>query len=360
MFVFGVFLARSLLSLKPTMARLGERVSDGFETLVRIFDSLDLEFAEKILSRGYRPKGSVGRPHRNLLGMFKVELVKRLEGVESYRELHRLLQTDEALRSLCEIKDCERPYGRSTLMRFREKIGPKRLQRIMACLVKQLDQKGVLDCETVALDATFIEAYSRRDPEDSRRGYSDSDARLRKQGRNVTLGYGVHLAVDAGSEMPLAAIVEPANVNEKKIAASLLRKVLRGKRRAGSVVADSQYSSKAFRDEARRMGAEPVIPYPRNQMKGERVLRVDKRFRSHGPWRLKRVYRKRSAVERTVSRLKTYFGLCRLRTRGLRNVLSHVVLCLIAMLMTALSLTKNGFADKMRSPTFWSYLTCSK
>lgn len=41
----------------------------------------------------------------------------------------------------------------------------------------------------------------------------------------MILGYGVHLAVDAGSEMPLAAIVEPANVNKKKIAFPLLGKV---------------------------------------------------------------------------------------------------------------------------------------
>jgi transposase len=176
----------------------------------------------------------------------------------------------------------------------------------------------------------------------------------------VTLGYGVHLAVDAGSEMPLTVVVESANVNEKKISTKLLRKALRRKRGVKSVVADSQYSSEAFRVEAGRCGVEAVIPYPRNQMKGKRVLRVDRRFRSHGPWRLKRLYRERSAVERTVSRLKTYFGLCQLRTRGLRNVLSHVLLCLLAMLMTALSLIKNGFPGKMRSPTFWSYITCSK
>jgi len=40
----------------------------------------------------------------------------------------------------------------------------------------------------------------------------------------VTLGYGVHLAVDTGSEMPLGVVVEPANVNEKKAAPTLLKK----------------------------------------------------------------------------------------------------------------------------------------
>ena len=59
------------------------------------------------------------------------------------------------------------------------------------------------------------------------------------QGRNVTLGYGVHLATDANSEMPLTTIVEPANVNEKKIATRLLRDARKHRCRVRSVVADS-------------------------------------------------------------------------------------------------------------------------
>jgi len=328
-------------------------VSGGFEALARIFESLDLEFVERVLSECYRPEGSVGRPHRSLLGMFKAELAKRLGGVERYRELDRLLQTDDVLRDLCEIKHWEKPYGRSTLAEFRQRVGPEKLERIMAHLIKQLDRAGVLNGETLALDATFIQAHSRRDPEDPSCGFSDIDARLRKQGRSVTLGYGVHLAVDAASEMPRAVLVEPANVNEKKAAPRLLRKALKhNRRRWKSLVADSQYSSEAFRDEAGSAGLEPVIPYPRNQMKGKPVLRVDRKFRSHGPTRLKRLYKRRSAVERASSRLKDHFGLRQLRTRRLRNAFTHVLLCLIAMLMNALSAIKHGFPEKMRSPTF--------
>jgi hypothetical protein len=66
----------------------------------------------------------------------------------------------------------------------------------------------------------------------------------------------------------------------------------------------------ALRDKARRMGAGPVMPYPRNQMKRRQILRVDKRFRSHGPRRLKCLYGRWLSVERTVSLLKIYFGLC--------------------------------------------------
>jgi hypothetical protein len=229
----------------------------------------------------------------------------------------------------------------------------------MAHAVKQLDRMKVLDARTVALDATFIKAYSRRDPNDSRHGLSDSEAGLRKQGGNVTLGYGVHLAVDTSSEMPMAAIVEPANVNEKKAAPTLLKKTIRRrrKRRTSHVVADSQYSSQAVREEVKRLRAKPVIPYPKNQAKGKRVLRIDRKFRSHGPITLRRLYRKRSAVERVVSRLKTHFGLRQLRTRGLRNVLSHVLLCIIALLANALSAIKQGLPHRMRSLIHFTKLT---
>ena len=163
----------------------------------------------------------MGRHPRSLLGQFKTELFKRVARIENYDELYRLIENDKDLRTLCDIKEGEKPYPPSTLSRFRKRIGPEAFQQIMTHCVKQLDRMNVLDARTVALDATFIEAYSRRDPKNSRRGLSDIEAGLRKQEGNVTLGYGVHLAADTKSEMPLAAVVESANVNEKKAAPTL-------------------------------------------------------------------------------------------------------------------------------------------
>jgi len=304
--------------------------------------------------------GSLGGRHpRSLLGQFKAELLKRVARIEGYDELYRLTENDWNLRLLCDMKEGEKPYHPSILSRFRKRIGSDALEEIMARCLKQLDQLGVLDRKTVALDAAFIKAYSRRDPNDTRRGFSDIEARLRKQGGNVTLGYGVHLAVDTKSEMPLGVVVEPANVNEKKAGPTVLKKTVRRrrKRRVRHVVADSQYSSEAFREEVKRLHAKPVIPYPRNQAKGKRVLRVDRKFRTHGPITLRRIYRKRSSVERVVSRLKTYFGLRQLRTRGLRNVLSHVLFCFIALLANALSAIKQGMPHKMRSAIHFTGFT---
>jgi transposase len=328
------------------------------KALYDLFQALDLDFVEQALERSYGRR-QTGRHPRSLRGQFKTELFKRVARIEGYDELYRLIENDKDLRTLCDIKEGEKPYHPSTLSRFRKRVGPDSFQQIMTHCVKQLDRIGVLNARTVALDATFIKAYSRRDPNDSRHGLSDSEAGLRKQGRNVTLGYGVHLAVDTKSEMPLAVIVEPANVNEKKPAPTLLKKTIkrRRKRKVRHVVADSQYSSQTVREEVKRLRAKPVIPYPKNQAKGKKVLRVDRRFRSHGPASLRRIYRKRSAVERVVSRLKTHFGLRQLRTRGLRNTLTHVLLCFIALLANALSAIKQGFPHRIRSSIQFTKLT---
>ena len=175
-------------------------------------------------------------------------------------------------------------------------------------------------------------------------------------------GYKIHLTINTKSEMPLAVIVEPANTNEKKAAPTLLEKTIkrRRKRTVRNVVADSQYSSQNVRQEVKRLRAKPIIPYPRNQAKGRRVLRIDRKFRSHGPASLKRLYRRRPAVERAISRLKHHFGLKHLRTRGLRNVMSHVLLCFITLLANALSAIKQGLPHRMRSATHFTGLTWRK
>ena len=76
----------------------------------------------------------------------------------------------------------------------------------------------------------------------------------------------------------------PANENEKRHAPLLLEKAVEVTgRRVRRLVADPQYSSGRFREKAAGCGVEAIIPYPRNQRRGEDVLRVDKRFRAHGP-----------------------------------------------------------------------------
>ena len=55
----------------------------------------------------------------------------------------------------------------------------------METIVGRLRDAGVVKGDIVVCDATFIKAYSKRDPNDGSRGCSDPDARLEGLGRVI-------------------------------------------------------------------------------------------------------------------------------------------------------------------------------
>ncbi|MGD0646014.1 MAG: transposase [Candidatus Bathyarchaeia archaeon] len=200
--------------------------------------------------------------------------------------------------------------------------------------VEMLVKNGRIKGEALALDSTFIKAYSRRNL-DNRTGYSDPEPPIRRAVKAKDLGYSLHLAVDLKSELPIAMIVVSANENEKKHSIALFRKASKYVK-PGKLLADAQYSAPNLRENALSHGALPVIPYPRNQCKGVKgILRVDRKFRSHGPQKFRRAYRKRVVVERVFSRLKNLASLSQHNLRGLAKVTFHSQLCIIIMLLTA-------------------------
>ena len=319
-----------------------------------ILSKLKLDDVERIVRGAYHRDGSAGRPPRKPIGVFKALILKRVQQIPSDRELCRRLWKDSEMRMICDIEAEQKPLHPSHLTRFRNRIGTRRLERIMNRLVRKLLEAGVIGSETVAMDATFIKAYSKRDPHQNSQGSSDPEARVGRNGRTYDLGYKLHMAADAKSELPLALITASANENEKKHASKLFDKALKTtKQRMNTLVADSQYSSRKLRDQASAHGVRAVIPYPANQCRREKgLLRVDKYFRTHGPACERRIYRQRAAVERMNSRLKEQLDLNRHRVRGLRNVTIHALLCIIAMLLTALAALAMKRPEKARSISF--------
>jgi len=250
-----------------------------------------LDDLEAVVWELYRHGGAV-MPPRNPLGILKALVVKRFRNILSDRELYRRLWSDSELRRLCDVEAFEKPYHPSQPTRFRQRIGPEGLERVMEDILGRLRDAGVVKGGIVACDATLIKACSKRDPKDDCRGYSDHDARVGRAEKTYMLGYKLHLAVDACSELPLAVIAAPANENEKKHAPKLLEKAFKTSNGQIKVlVADSQYSSRRLRKNMADHGLKPVIPYPANQNPMEAgFLRVDKRFRTRGPEWLKRLY----------------------------------------------------------------------
>jgi IS5 family transposase len=324
-----------------------------YETLETLFGKVDLSFAEKVLNESYHARDSVGRPPRKPLGVFKAHLLRRLRHVPSDRMLVRQLWKDPRLRQICDIEENEPPYGIAVLSRFRKRVGREKLMRIVDHAIEKLVEKRRIKGETLAMESTFIKACSRRNL-DNRTGYSDPESRVGRAVKTRDLGYRLHLAVDVKSEMPIAMTVAPANENEKKHSLKLFEKAschVKPRR----LVADPQYSSQSLRDVALKQGTVPVIPYPRNQQKGVKgILRIDRKFKSHGPQQLRRAYKKRVAVERVFSRLKNLADLTQHNLRGLAKITFHAQLCLLIMLFTAQAAINTHKPGKSRSIRYFA------
>ncbi|MGD0072321.1 MAG: transposase [Candidatus Bathyarchaeia archaeon] len=196
---------------------------DEHETLETLFRNVDLSFAKAALRGCFHTDGP-GRHPRNPLGIFRTFIVMRMRGVRSLREMTRLLDADLRLRKLCLIKPGEATYPRSVLSRFSRKVGEDKLTRIIEeKVVKLLKQNNTKEIDAV-FDASFIKAWSTRDPTDNQKGYSDMEARVGRAGRTFGLGYKLHLSIDSKTMLPLACTFASANQNEQKHSLNLLEK----------------------------------------------------------------------------------------------------------------------------------------
>src|SRR4030067_3239299 len=101
------------------------------EALETLFSKVDLSFTQKVLNEPFHQVGSVGRPQRSPLGLFKAHIVKRLKHIPSDRMLVRQMWKDPRLKKICDIEANEPPYGIAVLSRFRSKVGPERLAKVV-------------------------------------------------------------------------------------------------------------------------------------------------------------------------------------------------------------------------------------
>ena len=279
----------------------------------------------------------------------------RMKGVRSLREMTRLLDVDIRFRRLCLVKPGEAGYPRSVLSRFIRKVGEGKLTKIIEeKVVKLLKRNDAKDVDAV-LDASFIKAWSTRHPMDNQKGFSDEDARVGRAGRTFELGYKLHLSIDSKTMLPLSCVFASANQNEKKHSSGMLEKtkliLKRSAAKLKSVIADSQYSDSNLRNAV----GEAVIPYPANQKRDVKgLLRVDKKFRTHGPEDQRKEYHKRPHIEAVYSFLKTQWSLAVNKVRGIRNFTSFALYSLLCLVLNREAAQNHGRPDKAVSPTYFN------
>ena len=327
---------------------------DEHETLEILFRNVDLSFARNVLYSCFHESGP-GRPPRNPLGVFRAFIIMRMKGVRSLREMTRLLNVDQRMRRLCLIKIGETAYPRSVLSRFTRKVGEDNLNKIIDEKVISLLKSRKAKELDVVLDASFIKAWSTRDPTNNQMGYSDVEARVGRTGRTFGLGYKLHLSIDSETMLPLSSLFASANQNEKKHSLTILDKAKQVLKNSGaklrSVIADSQYSDMKIRMAVDKS----VIPYPANQRKGvEDVLRVDKKFRTYGPEDQRNEYHKRPPIEAVNSFLKTQYSMALNKVRGVKQVASYALLSILCLILNREAAQNLGRPDKAVSPTFFN------
>lgn len=310
--------------------------------------SLNLGSIRRFLTSLYHKAGPGRKPY-NPVSMLKAQLLKHLLRVPSDRRLALLLKRNRKMAEACGFRRRTPSHGLFT--QFRHRLGKDGGKRVFSMLLKQLLKDGAVEGSVVALDSTAIKAYSQRSL-DNKTGRSDREARVGRGRRGFLLGYKVHTACCTSSELPLAFTLQPCNFNDKRFVKPLLEKLKRQCVAFKAVVADAQYDSSRVRETVREYDAEPVIPYPANQKKGVKgVLRVDKKFRVHGPERLRRLYRLKSSVERVNSRLSAL--LSRITLKGLKAAATQVSYAIIGMLFIAWTALKTGRPEKARSITYY-------
>ena len=278
-----------------------------------------------------------------------------MKAVRSLREMTRILDADPRLRKLCLIKPAQAAYPRSVLSRFIQRVGEANLNKIIEeKVVYLLNRHHVRNIDTV-FDASFIKAWSTRDPLDNQKGYSDIEAKVGRAGRTFGLGYKLHLAIDSKTMLPLACTFASANQNEQKHSLNLLDKtkliLKRSAARLRSVIADSQYSDSKLRNAVDKT----VIPYRANQKRDVKgLLRVDRKFRTYGPEDQKREYHKRPRIEAVYSFLKTQYNLAMNKVRGLENVASYALFSVLCLVLNREAAENIGRRDKAVSPTYFN------
>jgi transposase len=318
---------------------------------------MDISVTVRQVEARYANSGK-GRPRYPVRSMLLSLMFMRFEAIPSLRKLCRKLERRRYAREICEFTG-DRTPKHNTFSLFISRAGSDRIEGLFMELRDQALKMGIVDSEAsvkVSLDSTFMKAYSRRG---RKGGLSDRGARVGKTDRrNYELGWRVH-TVASMSAFPLTYVVRAANVNDKDLVEPLLKQaprlLMRFGKRISHVIADRQYYSADVFAAVRKLGAEPVIPYPSNVKDRLIDLWLTKRFKVKGDPRLVKLYRLRMSVERSFRAGKLELMMENLRWRGVAKVRMHVAICFACMYAVAILAHRIGRSELANSIAAFTY-----
>lgn len=208
-------------------------------------------------------------------------------------------------------------------------------QKLLAGVIRQAQQRGLLSAEHFTVDGTLLEASANRrsfvekdKPDKPRPGMrgklglnekvgskTDPDARLYRKSpaERSKPAYLVHVLTENRNSMIVAAGVSEASFKAERDQALQMLQSLGRRGRRMTLAADKAYDQKEFVKALRQLRVTPhVAQYEK------RRSAIDRRTTRHRGYEIS--HRKRRRIEKVFGWLKEYAGMRRTRHRGRQRV----------------------------------------
>ena len=261
-----------------------------------------------------------GAPGYPPLVMFKIMLLEQWHTL-SDPGAEEAVRDRLSFRRFCGLPlEAETP-DHASIWRFRQTVETLGLSAaLLSETNRQLDALGLIVKRGTLIDATLIAAAVNRPPYGSG-GVNprDPDARVTMKRNRVHFGCKAHLAVDEQSGLVRQAEMTSANVHDGRLGETLVQ----GDEEA--IFADRAYESQAFRDSLRRRGISDGIIW---KVKHQRYP-----IETWQRWLNRWAGAVRANVERAHATMKQWYGLSRVRYRGLVRNACHLQFVATAMNM---------------------------
>jgi IS5 family transposase len=262
---------------------------------------------------------SDGAPAYPPLTMFRIILLQQWYGL-SDPAAEETVRDRLSFRRFCGVPLDEETPDHSSIWRFRQRLAKLGLdEKLLAEVNRQLDARGLIVKRGTLVDATIIAAAVKPPPFDEGQvNPRDPDASFTKKNGETYFGYKAHLAVDEESGILRQAEMTSADLHDSQRGEAMIQ----GDETA--YYGDKAYDSAALRKALNDKKIDDKIAY--KAKRGTPQPDWQK-------WFNKMASSVRVGVERANATMKNWYGMTKVRYRGLARNNCHLQFVAMAMNM---------------------------
>lgn len=152
-------LSRKTQPISTETARVYNIMIPERSDLPEIKKHLDFSFIYQEVKEHYDPY--IGRPSEDPVRLIKAEFLKIKHNLTGDEELLAEISDRASFRDFLEIDLDEPLWDRTTLVKFRQKLGPELIDKLLARVINLCSDHGMIGGEHEVLDGTNTKARAR-------------------------------------------------------------------------------------------------------------------------------------------------------------------------------------------------------